>query len=432
MHNFNNVYEQLLNYADSMKIIDTHEHLDPHKTHTGDIPDVLCDYFSHYISTDLMSAGMSGAELDKVRDFKIDITERYNILEPYLECVRNTSYCRSLEIAARKIHKIDEINGKTIAELNEKFKKAASRADYGKFIMKDLCNIEVSINDNWSGDMRGSTTDLFVPAWQPVAYMNPGSEYSILNPDGDFGAATELSLDEYCERYRRHFLKQKAEGMKTLKSPAAYWRTLYFEEVKYKKAAELFDKTVKKYAKAKKDNPDAGLNFPKKLQDYMMHHILKAADESNFVIQIHTGLQEGMGNNLENSNPMLLKNLFDKYPNVKFDLFHTGYPYERELSVLAKTHANVYIDFCWTHLISPFAARAAFYEMLDVVPHTKIFGFGGDYIFFDGVVGHLTLAKQNICTVLAQKVCGGECGITSAEKILQAVLYGNAKRVFEL
>jgi hypothetical protein len=70
--------------------------------------------------------------------------------------------------------------------------------------------------------------------------------------------------------------------------------------------------------------------------------------------------------------------------------------------------------------------------MLDVLPYTKIFGFGGDYLFFDGVVGHLTMAKQNICTVLAQKVTGGECDISLAEKILQAVLYDNAKRVFRL
>ena len=117
---------------------------------------------------------------------------------------------------------------------------------------------------------------------------------------------------------------------------------------------------------------------------------------------------------------------------MTFDLFHTGYPYERELAVLSKTHANVYVDFCWTHLISPFAARKALYEMLEVLPYTKLFGFGGDYLFYDGVVGHLTLAKQNICLVLAEKVTRNELDAALAEKILQAVLYDNAKQVFKL
>jgi predicted TIM-barrel fold metal-dependent hydrolase len=218
--------------------------------------------------------------------------------------------------------------------------------------------------------------------------------------------------------------------MKTLKLAIAYWRSIYFENVDYNTAKKLFANFMKKLSKAKKEG--ASLEFPKKLQDYIIHFIMKTAEENNSIIQIHTGLQEGMRNNLENSNPMLLKNLFGEYPHLSFDIFHTGYPYERELMVLAKTHANVYIDFCWTHLISPFAARNAFYEALDVLPYTKIFGFGGDYMFFDGVVGHITMAKQNICTVLAQKICNNEFDIDLAENILQSVFYDNANRVYHL
>jgi len=415
MQNFNSIYERLLNYADSMKIIDTHEHLQPGRNYIGDEPDVLCDYFHHYISSDLMSAGMSsydvgfteGVALGKVCDCKIDLTERFKILEPWLEQVKNTSYYRSLEIAAKKIHGVSEISVDTIEELNEKFKKAASQKDYGKYIMRDICNIEVSINDNWSQDMKFSTTDLFAPTCQ-------------FAPDENLDISENIPFDEYCENYRQYFLKQKSDGMKTIKTAVAYWRTLYFEDVSYEEAKEAYAEFVK----TKK--------FTRKLEDYMFHVLLKIADENNFVIQIHTGLQEGMRNNLENSNPMFLKNLFPKYPNLTFDIFHMGYPYERELIVLAKTHPNVYIDLCWAHIISPFASRNAFYEMLDVLPYTKIFGFGGDYLFFDGVAGHITLAKQNICTVLAQKVFNGECNIDLAEKILQSVLHDNAKRVFKL
>ena len=425
MQNYNNIYERLLNYADSMKIIDTHEHLAPDKNYIcgdkGEPPDVLRDYISHYITTDLMSAGMPEKDIEKVQDYKFDIIERFKILEPYLNQVKNTSYYRSLEIAAKKIHGVNEISIKTIGELNEKFKKAASDKDYGRYIMKDLCNIEVSINDNWSQDMKFSTTDLFAPTCQ----FSPADRLAE-------NAEKNLAFDEYCEDYRQCFLKQKSDGMKTIKTPMAYWRSLYVEDVDYNTAKESYEEFTKKYFEAKKGNSDAWVEFPRKLDDYMFHVLLKAADENNFVIQIHTGLQEGMRNNLENSNPMLLKNLFAKYPNLSFDIFHMGYPYERELMVLAKTHPNVYIDLCWAHIISPFASRNAFYEMLDVLPYTKIFGFGGDYLFFDGVVGHITLAKQNICTVLAQKVCNGECGLELAEKILQAVLHDNAKKVFSL
>ncbi|MCL2662107.1 MAG: amidohydrolase family protein [Oscillospiraceae bacterium] len=421
MNNYESFYEQLMEYANNMHIIDTHEHLNPHKNYIGDEPDVIRDYFSHYITSDLQSAGMSTLEIDKIYDTGAGLIERFSLLEPWLDQVKNTSYFRSLEISAEKIHDVNEISRNTIEELNERFKKVASKDDYGRYIMKDLCNIEVSINDNWADDMRASTTELFVPAWQPVAFLNYNDNEAVANMRDPQLEIEKMTLKEYCEYYRQYFLKQKSDGAKALKFPVAYWRSLYFEDVCYDEAVKIFDKTKK-----------TSDFFPKKLQDYIMHFILQTAMDNEMAVQIHTGIQEGMGHNLEDSNPMLLGNLFKKYPKLVFDLFHTGYPYERELTVLVKYHANVYVDFCWSHLISPFAAKNAFYEMLDVIPYTKIFGFGGDYVFFDGVVGHLTLAKQNVCTVLSQKVTNKECGIELAKNVLQAVFYDNAKRVFNL
>ena len=421
MKKYNDVYEKLTDYVNTMKIIDTHEHLHPTKTFLGDEPDVLKDYLSHYISSDLYTAGMSGQDMDKVCDYKININERFTLLEPWLNQVKNTSYYRSLEISAKTIHGVNEITRNTIEELNEKFKKVANDKDYGKYIMKDLCNIEVSINDNWEDDMKFSTTDLFVPVWQPVAYMNFIQEEAESYPKSTQIDIGSMTLNDYCEHYKQHFLKQISTGAVGLKFPVAYWRSLYFEDVDHDEAGLIFDEVKK----SKKE-------FPKKLQDFMMHYILKIASENDTPVQIHTGIQEGMGHDLEFTNPMLLRNLIAKFPELSFDLFHTGYPFERELTVLAKYYPNVYIDFCWSHIISPVAAKNAFYEMLDVLPYTKIFGFGGDYLFFDGVVGHLTLAKQDICSVLAQKVANDECDYGLAEKILQAVLYDNPKRVFKL
>jgi len=421
MKNQNTVFEQLMNYANNMQIIDTHEHLNIEKNYVGDKPDILCDYFSHYISSDLMSAGMSEKELEKIRNTGVDINERFVMFEPWLSQVKNTSYYRSLEISAKIIHGADEISRSTIEELNAKLIKAASQKDYGRYIMKDLCNIEISINDNWSDDMHASTNDLFVPAWQPNDYLYYTDCDYPENPQVPKLSLDNVSLGEFCEHFIKHLENQIKTGAKALKIPVAYSRSLYFEDVDYNEAKVIFNDVAKSKA-----------SFPKKLQDYIMHYILKTAGENDIPVQIHTGIQEGMGHDLEDSNPMLLKNLFGKYPDVTFDLFHTGYPYERELAVLVKYYPNVYVDFCWSHIISPFAARNAFYEMLDLLPYTKIFGFGGDYIFYDGVVGHLTIAKQNICTVLAQKVGNGELSYDLAEKILQSVLYDNAKRIFKL
>ena len=428
MNNLNNIYERLLNYADNMKIIDTHEYLNLTKNYVGDEPDVLCDYLSHDISTGLLSAGLNREDFAKIRDYKVDIINRFKILEPYLECVKNTLYYRSLELSAKKIHGINEISIKTIEELNSKFKKTASRADYGNYIMKDLCNIESVINNWLSDDMNQVMTDLLVYSWNPKSFTFP--DIKAIRENGlDF---EKLSLDEYCEEYKQHFLTLLNKGVKTIKISMAYEHSLYIEDIDYNSAKKLYSDFVKKYKELKKGEVENfQLKFDKKLQDYMLHFVLKIANENNFIVQIETGIQDETSNSFKNIDSMITTNLFEDYSNLTFDIFYTGYHYGRRLINFAKTYANVYIGLCWANIISLQTSANAFYEMLNT-PRTKVFGFGGGCGFYDGVAGHLILAKQKFCKELSQKVCNGECDIDTAENFLQSVLYDNAKRTFKL
>jgi uncharacterized protein len=406
----NNVFSSLLHEADNIEIIDTHEHLDPYNTYNGDTPDVLAEYFFQNISTDLMSAGMSKSELDRIKNPEEDIEIRYAKLEPYLDRVRNTSYFRSIERAAQLIHGVQTIDKLTIRALNDRFITAACEKSYGLYIMKDICHIKKSINHFHSNDIKKVKTELFAPVLLP--------ERVVLNKE-----PKQKTLDDFLESYLEEFRAKVADGIVAIKLATAYWRTLYFDDVDYKTASEL-------YTKQRESNNVGG--FPKPLQDYIIHYVLKCANDIGFVVQIHTGLQEGMEHNLNDSNPMLLQNLFIKYKNITFDIFHIGYPYERELMVLAKTHANVYLDMCWAHIISPYASRAAFSEMLDVLPYTKILAFGGDCAFYDGVVGHLSIAKENICKILAEKVLNNEMPEELGIRILHAVFRNNAARIFKI
>ena len=39
-----------------------------------------------------------------------------------------------------------------------------------------------------------------------------------------------------------------------------------------------------------------------------------------------------------------MTNLFKRYDEVRFDVFHISYPFQKKLAVLAKNYPNVYID----------------------------------------------------------------------------------------
>jgi predicted TIM-barrel fold metal-dependent hydrolase len=143
-------------------------------------------------------------------------------------------------------------------------------------------------------------------------------------------------------------------------------------------------------------------------------------------------MQEGNENIVSNSNPTLLTDLIREYKNVKFDLFHAGYPYARELAVLAKNFPNVYPDLCWVHILSPTAARAILSEWLDLVPSNKILGFGGDYRFVEGVYGHVVLARRNVATVFQEKVASGEIELRQVPYLASRVLRENARELYGL
>jgi len=149
-------------------------------------------------------------------------------------------------------------------------------------------------------------------------------------------------------------------------------------------------------------------------------------------MQIHTGLQEGNGNILSNSNPELLSNLFLQYPDVTFDIFHISYPYQNELTVLAKNYPNVFIDMCWAHIVSPNASIAGLLEWIDTVPLNKISAFGGDYLFIDGVYGHQYMARVNVAKALSIKVKEGLFNIDKAKEISRMFFYDNPVKIFRL
>ena len=143
-------------------------------------------------------------------------------------------------------------------------------------------------------------------------------------------------------------------------------------------------------------------------------------------VQIHTGFQEGNGNIVANSDPLLLTELLQDFPGVRFDLFHIGYPYVRQTGVLAKLFPNATVDFAWVNIISPLAAENALCEYLDLIPQNKIFAFGGDYLFVDGVYGHQVQARRTVARALARKVEDGALDLEAAERTARRLLHDNA------
>ena len=85
---------------------------------------------------------------------------------------------------------------------------------------------------------------------------------------------------------------------------------------------------------------------------------------------------------------------------------------------------------CWMHIISPSRSQTALSDWLDEVPANKIFGFGGDYHFVEGVYGHSVIARENIARVLANKVDNCDYKLEQAKTYASWLLRDNAVKLF--
>jgi len=120
------------------------------------------------------------------------------------------------------------------------------------------------------------------------------------------------------------------------------------------------------------------------------------------------------------------------YPDVKFDLYHVGYPYVRDAIMLGKSRGNVWMNMCWTYILSPHFAYDALTEMLEMVPGSKIIGFGGDYSVVEKIYGHLVMARQIIAKALASKVYDGTLTFDGAVSLAYNMLYETPKKLYRL
>ncbi|NLG25885.1 MAG: amidohydrolase family protein [Clostridiales bacterium] len=409
--------ELLLNHLRECPVIDTHEHL----LGEADQPDwdVLSDYTRHYFNCDLVSAGMPPDAIEKqINDPARSVTDKWNLLEPYWEAARNTGYGWTLDLAAQAVYGVDGVRRETVEELNNRFRALRAQKGYGRHILRDLCGIERVMDNAWrldADDLGG----LFWFVTQIDGWVCPDARS--LRGAGDAASSIDGWVDIALRELAADFAERGARG---LKCALAYQRSLLFEKPRARDAQAGY--------RAMREDAEADPALRKAAQDHIMHAILAWANERGLILQVHTGYQEGNGNMIAHTNPVLLNNVIGLYPGIRFDLFHMGYPYQREMGALGKMYPNVRMDLCWAHMISPIASRDALAEWLSAVPATKIFAFGGDCLFFDGTAGHLELARRNVAASLARLINEGALSDSRARRIGEMLFYDNPKSFYQM
>ncbi|MCU1272879.1 MAG: putative TIM-barrel fold metal-dependent hydrolase [Bryobacterales bacterium] len=390
------------------------------------------DFFSlasDYVIGDLTSAGLPSDAAKTIQDARATDLERWRAFEPYWKHARFTGYSRALRLAIRDLYGVEEISLTTLPKINHAI-MASNRPGIYRRLVRDRSGIRTCVQDDyWNPAPVRSTDDLLVMARRFDRFIVPSGPADIRKLE-ELTDVSITSLPTLQESLRKSFLQNLEAGMVTVKVGLAYMRELHFREVEPADATGDFERLMKSGEKQPGGFRGNFVRPFRNLEDYMFHQTMQLADAYRIPVQVHTGIHAGNRGVVTNSRPTLLTNIFLLYPRISFDLFHISYPYQNELSALAKAFPNVYADFCWAHVISPEVARRTMAEFLDTVPVNKIFGFGGDYHYPELSYAHAKMARQNIADVLAGKVEDGACTEEEALDIGRLLLHDNAARFF--
>jgi predicted TIM-barrel fold metal-dependent hydrolase len=413
---------------DDMKVVDNHEHLgEPFLSKAGHEADLPYFIANAYLYGDLVAAGLPEKALDiekfaYLKTGEDKAAEIWNQLKPFLEKVRNTIYYRFLLIAFKDLYGFegDEIEDKNWAALSQRIReKSRSQLKWSLEVL-DKMKVHRMILD--IGEASRINTEIVKDERLKQVVRMDDFITGNLKSATEFLSRSIRTIDHYLEALEEAVKVAVKQGAIGVKSGLAYERELVYEKVSKSDAERVFTSGLERASYAER----------KAFQDFMMHEVCEMCSKYKLPFQIHTGLQAGNYNTISNANPTHLTNLIREFPDVRFDIFHGGYPYLMEAGILAKYFPNAYVDACWLAHISPTAYKRAISEWLEIVPANKIFAWGGDHGIIDWSYASLMLAKELVADVLAEKVASNYFGEQTAIDVAERIMGKNAMEVYSL
>lgn len=403
--------QRLIEVMAEMPVVDAHEHLPPEKVRVAQEVDVFT-LFGHYTQTDIESAGMTQEEYEWLQDAEVDLDARWRKFEPYWHRIKHTSYTRAARLAAQRFYGAD-IGSDTYVEISERMKAANTRGIY-KRVLQDACGIVMALTQ--IGRVPEGSRDILTPVL-PLAQVTGGGDVSAIISNAKRLGIELRSLadcDQVMAALIADFRKQGAVGFKmhSAELPEAIEDT----------AAGAFQSAL------------AGREYDHgALATWLTHRALDLVGDAGLVLAVHCGIIWDNWNDFYTMHPRHMIPTLLAHRGTKFDLYHAGIPWVREMAVMGKELPNAYLNLCWCHVISQQMTISALDEWLDMVPVNKILGFGGDYSKpVEKVYGHLVMAREDIAEALTRRVSAGTMTYGEALELARMLLFDNARDLYGL
>ena len=401
--------QRLHDEAESLATVDCHSHTVLRQQYATQAPLDLFRLTSYFERDIAGLTGRSGAELYAGC---ADDAARWSRLRGVLARARNVSYWRHNVVTYQGLFDLaaDDVTDDNWAALNARIVERTGAPDWYDHVTRERCNLITQVrNVPW------------YETWEPeyfTAVLRMEPALRLHDPEVRRGLQSHLGRELGDLASARRALADLVAGYAGrgaigIKLAHAYTRSLRHERVPEEQAAPLYARA------AAGETLTAGEVTA--LQDHIVWYLTGLCADTGLIFQIHTGMQGNWGH-VPDSNPLDLLELIRAHRGVRFDLFHAGYPYARELGVVGKHYPNVWLNACWIYLITMAGSRQILSEWIDLVPAERLLGFGSDVQWPELVYGHLVMARACLADVLAEKVQRDFLSAAAASDLMRLLL----------
>jgi len=413
----------LASFVAETPLVDTHEHLVKERDFLQAGWDVLVALFNPYVTFDFVVAGSSWQDVQDLLDPDAgSVEERFERIRSSWESCKNTGYGEAVRATAKILFGIDELTPSSLRGAVDSA-QALQRPGERLRLLRDVANLDHVQIDDWSFACEPDATAPEFFLYDLGLNWPISGRLDVEDIHGATGVEVRdlASLDEALQTMFAMF----GPASIAVKSQHAYQRTLAWEE---RDPAEA-GRSVQAVLAGRADEGDrlcAG--------DWIWARAVELAIEYDLPFKLHTGHygRPAMGMPVERIRPGQLSPLFTRYPQARFVLMHIAYPFDAELTAVAKHFPNVWVDLCWAWALDPYTACNLVRRFLHAVPTNKLFAFGGDDRWHTSIVGDSWQARRWLTRALEAEVAEGDLTEREALDVARRLMYDNQYACFDI
>ena len=413
----------LTQHIQSIRLVDTHEHMKREVEWVENGPDILQDLFGNYVPADLVTAGASPEAMRNLMDASQDVASRFDGIRDAWEATQFTGYGEAVSLIAKHIYGLDELTGDGLAGANNLTGLRTPGKRY--HILHDLANLDHIQTDDFSWQCTPDTSgpDFFLYDLSWATFCNGQVDPSAIHAETGVDVNDLTSL----KTAMAAIFDKHAPCAIAVKSQHAYNRTLDWIERSDAEAATALNAVLTKPAAAVDEATRLCLG------DWCWARGVELTIEHNLPFKIHTGYYAGNDRMPVRRIPAgNMCALFARYLDAKFVLMHIAYPYNDELVALAKHYRNIWVDFCWAWSIDPYSSRDFLRRCIHAVPSNKLFAFGGDTGWPTSAMAYAIQARNEIRRALEAEIADGYLSEKQAMAFATRIMHTNQYDCFDI